>query len=275
MTLIAGIFSRKDRLIPVEACENLRQSISRHSDDEIDVFIDYRSYFLKVDIGAFGEPGVFVDSNGGLSMLAGEPLLSILPDTSCQSREKDLRLIHEGLIRDDCEILRKAEGTFCAVTFEPRSGTLTLIADKLGTRPLYCWIDEDYVVFATALRILENLSIVPKTMDVRAVTEIVALGAPLSKRTPYANIALLKSAEVLRVTRTNVSRRCYWRWDEIESSLGSEQDLFIGNNFAEKIGAIHQAIPKKPGDQIPDYSSMLAQVWNATLKRLTEPATRP
>src|SRR5438034_3742761 len=150
MTLIAGVFSRKDRPIPASTSENLRQSISRHTDDEISVFKDARSFFVKVDIGAFGEPGMFVDSCGGLSMVAGEPLLSVCPDTSWKSREGDLKSIHEGLMRDDPEILRKAEGTFCAVTFESRSGTLNLIADKLGMRPLYYWIDEDYVAFASA-----------------------------------------------------------------------------------------------------------------------------
>jgi hypothetical protein len=331
MTLIAGIISRKERTIPVPACESLRQSISRHSDDEVTVFKGDRSYFVKLDIRAFGEPGVFVDLSGGLSMVAGEPLLSVWSGETCQSREKDLQLIHEGLMRDDREILRKAEGTFCAVTYEPRSGTLNLIADKLGLRPLYYWMDNDYLVFASALRILENLSIVPKAMSLRAVTDIVALGCPMGDRTPYVGISILKSAEVLSVNGTNVSRRPYWRWDEIETSSRAEpellrevyerfqsgvrrrankqratvaylsggldsrcvvaglveqgidvhtfnfarpgtQDQIFGNAFAEKIGTVHQAIPKQAGDQIPDYASLLSQTWNA---RRDCPSERP
>jgi asparagine synthase (glutamine-hydrolysing) len=36
------------------------------------------------------------------------------------------------------------------------------------------------------------------------------------------------------------------------------QDYFFGNDFAEKIGSIHQSIPKERGDSVPDYSSLMA-----------------
>lgn len=223
MTLIAGILSRNDRPIPDSASESLRQSISRHGKDEVSVFKDDRSYFVKVDIGAFHEPGLFAESNGALSMLAGEPLLTLSADASGQSRQQDLVLIHEGFMRGDRKILRRAEGTFCAANYQPDSATLYLIADKLGIRPLYYWANEDYFAFASALRILENLPLIAKQIDLRAVTEIVALGAPLGARTPYANISVLKSAEILQVTDGKISRDCYWRWDEIEPASSLEQ----------------------------------------------------
>jgi asparagine synthetase B (glutamine-hydrolysing) len=78
------------------------------------------------------------------------------------------------------------------------------------------------VVFATALRILEGLSFVPKKMDLRAVTEVVALGSPLADRTPYSGIYLLKPAEIVQITGTGISRECYWRWDEIAITDESE-----------------------------------------------------
>jgi len=223
MTLIAGILSRNDRPIPDSASESLRQSISRHGEDEVSVFKDDRSYFVKVDIGAFHEPGLFAESNGALSMLAGEPLLTLSADASWQSRQQDLELIHEGFMRGDRKILRRAEGTFCAANYQPDSATLYLIADKLAIRPLYYWADEDYFAFASALRIIENLPLISKQIDLRAVTEIVALCAPLGAHTPCANISVLKSAEILQVTDGQISRYCYWRWDEIEPSSSLEQ----------------------------------------------------
>jgi asparagine synthase (glutamine-hydrolysing) len=223
MTLIAGILSRNDRPIPDSASESLRQSISRQGEDQVSVFKDDRSYFVKVDIGAFHEPGLFAESNGALSMLAGEPLLTLDTDASCQSRQLDLELIHEGFMRGDWKILRRAEGTFCAANYQPDSATLYLIADKLGIRPLYYWANEDYFAFASALRILENLPLIARQIDLRAVTEIVALGAPLGARTPCENISVLKSAEILQVTDRKISRHCYWRWDEIEPSRSLER----------------------------------------------------
>jgi hypothetical protein len=37
------------------------------------------------------------------------------------------------------------------------------------------------------------------------------------------------------------------------------QDYHFGNDFAGKIGSIHESIPKEKGDNIPDYSSLMAR----------------
>jgi hypothetical protein len=218
MTLISGIFSRNDQGPAHSECESLRQLISRNPTDEVKTFKDDRSFFASVDIGAFGEPGWCADPSGALSLLAGEPLLG----NSASGRLQDLNGIHSHALRNDWSVLRAAEGTFCLVHYQPQTGTLSLVADKLGIRPLYFWIDDDRVVFATALRILEGLSFVPKKMDLRAVTEVVSLGGPLADRTPYSGIYLLKPAEIVQINGTGISRECYWRWDEIEATNDSE-----------------------------------------------------
>lgn len=218
MTLIAGIFSRNNQTPTAVDCASLRRAISRNPSDEIETFRDRRSFFAKVDIGAFGEPGSFIDANGALTLLAGELLIS----RDVSSRIKDLKLVHKEALTRNWNVMREAEGTFCLVHYQPQTGTVVLATDKLGVRPLYFWMDENLVVFASALRILEELSFVPKKMDLRAVTEVVALGAPLADRTPYANISRLKSAEIVKITNEGAARSCYWRWDEIEVSEDPE-----------------------------------------------------
>jgi hypothetical protein len=220
MTLIAGMFSRHDRPLADSACARLQQAISRNPADEVRVFRDRRSCFAKVDLEAFREPGLFVDPSGALSLLAGEPLLGNHGIPS--NRLQDLTRIHEQCLKNDSSILREADGTFCVVHYQPQTATLSLIADKLGIRPLYFWMDDNLVVFASALRILEEFPLVPKKMDLRAVTEIVALGAPLADRTPYDGIHLLKAAEIVQVTSEGTARSCYWRWDEIKTESDSE-----------------------------------------------------
>jgi asparagine synthase (glutamine-hydrolysing) len=318
MTLIAGIFSRNGQALADADCDSLRQTISRDPIDQVETFRDGRSFFAKVNMGVFGGPGSFMDASGALSLVAGEPLLG----DGDANRQNDLSVIHQQALTGNWNVLREAEGTFCLVHYQPQTATLSLVADKLGIRPIYFWMDNKRVVFATALRILEGLSCVPKKMDLRAVTEAVALGAPLGGRTPYADISLLKSAEIVQITSTETSRSCYWRWDEIEISNESEpdclarvydrfqvatkrrigndrntaaylsggldsrvvvaalcdngvrthtvnfarpgtQDYYFGNDFAEKIGSLHQSIPKERGDRTPDYSSLMARVLEA------------
>ncbi|HKR58528.1 MAG TPA: asparagine synthase-related protein [Pyrinomonadaceae bacterium] len=226
MTLIAGIFSRKPgHQLSQTMCDDLTREISRHPNDEIVVMKDSRSFFVKVDVGAFAEPASYVAPDNSLSLLTGEPLLLVDEDGSWQSRKDDLTLIHEDLAGGHWDILKKAQGVFCVVYYNPSTGVLRLMSDKLGIRPLYYCIDDEHVVFASALRILEALTEVPKIMDLRAITEIVGLGYPLANRTPYANISVLAEAEVVTIDERAVAHSSYWRWDDIEPSLENEEHL--------------------------------------------------
>jgi asparagine synthase (glutamine-hydrolysing) len=335
MTLIAGIISRnRNQTVPDSVCESLKQLISRQPSDEISVFRDERSCVVKLDVGAYGEPGFKMDEDGALTILAGEPLLDLENERAWQSREKDVALIHERCVRSRWDVLKTAQGVFCAAHYQPATGALHLVADKLGFRPIYYWADERFVVFASALRILEGLGEVPKKMDVRAVTEIVGLGCPLGNRTPYANIFTLKAGEIVSITEQEISRHYYWRWDDIPSSTEPEekllqrlyhcfesamarrnrrdtttvaylsggldsrcvvaalhseqtrvhtfnfarphtQDQLFGLEFARQVDAIHEEVPKERGDHVPDYSSLMARVWEASRHREAHPAERP
>jgi asparagine synthase (glutamine-hydrolysing) len=227
LTILAGIFSRhKDHPVSDTVCEELKPIISRHPKDEILTFKDDRLFLAKVDIGAYGEAGIRIDPAISVSMLAGEPLLALEDGNLYRTRTQDLDLIHDACNHGNWDFLRKAQGVFCSVHYHALEGKLTLIADKLCIRPLYYWVSEKYVVFATAIRILEELSIVPKIMDVRAVAEITSLGYLLGTRTPYANIFLLKAAEIVEFSDKGVSRSQYWRWDQIETSNQPEGELW-------------------------------------------------
>lgn len=212
--------------------------ISRNAGEEVRIFEDDRCCLVKVDIGAYGEEAFLEDSSGNVSLLAGEPLLALEGGESWQSRTRDLRLLHESWKNREESLIRKAQGVFCAAHYQPAGGTLSLIADKLGVRPLYYWIGEKYVAFATALRVLENLAEIPKEMDVRAVTEMICLGVPLTDRTPYTKISLLKAAEIIRISEQSVVRRQYWRWDDIAPSEESEPDLLreTYERFSQAVG---------------------------------------
>jgi hypothetical protein len=334
MTLIAGIISRGNHSIPVSACDSLRQVISRNPSHKVNVFKGERSYIVKLDIGAYRETAFEVDKTGTLTLLAGEPLLSLDREGTWQSREEDLSLIHDGCTRGDWNVLKRSQGVFCVAHYQPSRAALTLIADKLGLRPLYYWVDEKYVIFSSALRIIEDLAEVPRKMDIRAVTEIVGLGYPLGDRTPYTNILVIKAAEVVEITEKKISRSHYWRWDDIPVSTQTEeqllqelyrrfeiavarrnrtdktsvaylsggldsrcvvaalhsqnvrvhtfnfarprtQDQIFGRDFAQRIDAIHNEVPKETGDHVPDYSSLMARVWRASRHREAHPAERP
>jgi asparagine synthase (glutamine-hydrolysing) len=219
MTLIAGAVSRNPhKPLSTSVCNLLRRAVSRNPQDEISVFKDQSSFLIKLDIGAFDGQGEKVGADKSVTLVTGEPLLERDSDHQ-QSRETDTVEIHDGCLRDELSILRDADGVFSAAHYQPATRNLILIADKLGLRPLYFFIDDERVIFASALRILEAIPEIPKRMNVHAVTEIVGLGYALGERTPYADISLLRAGETVTVTNKDVLRQKYWHWDQIDGSI--------------------------------------------------------
>lgn len=226
MSLFAGIFSLSpERPLPEAACDSLARVVSRDPRDEPAVYRDGRCCFVKLDVGAYQEPAWRVDESGAVSMLAGEPLLDAGGGAGRPSRARDLDALHESWLRDDWSMPRRARGMFCAAHYNPETGELSLVADKLCLRPLYYWVGDGYVVFATALRVLESLDVVRKEMDLRAVTEVVSLGFPLGTRTPYVNISLLRAGEAAHFSARGATFERYWSWEEIEPSARPAEEL--------------------------------------------------
>jgi asparagine synthetase B (glutamine-hydrolysing) len=324
MTLIAGIFNRKGRALADSVCRELAQSVSRHPGDVVETIRKPNAFFAKLDLGAFSSKGV-IESDDTISLLTGEPLL----ERASTDRNDDLRILHGDLVDRYFDRLKDASGAFSIAHYQSQPASLTFIGDKCALRPLYFWISDEFVVFAGALRIIEACSLVPKKMDLRGVTEIVALNTTLGNRTPYVDVHRLTPGLVIEITRDQVQSRSYWRWDRIDSAgegaaarleavhdafahaiarrMGDEQstsaflsggldsrlivaalrehgakvhtvnfaltgtqDQFLGNEFARQAGTIHQSIPRETGDQVPDYSSLMAGVlknWNRDCER--------
>lgn len=225
MTILAGIYSRtRGQEISEALCESLRSSVSRNPSDEVSTVKHTGCFLAQVDLEIDGQNGIYVSSDGSVSLLSGELLLSQLPPDP-RSRKRDLLALHEAWQIGGPDLLQRARGVFCAVQYQPGNHQLRLVSDKLCVRPLYYFVNDKYVIFASALRILENLEEVPKEMDVRAVTEIVALGFPMGTRTPYAKIKLMRAAETIEFNHEQTNSRQYWRWDNISSSPRQESEL--------------------------------------------------
>jgi asparagine synthetase B (glutamine-hydrolysing) len=138
----------------------------------------------------------------------------LLEGSKHANREDELRALHAELDRGAWDALRRARGVFAIAYYDPTAGELIVATDHLGIRPVYVGVAEDFVAFATALRIVEAVPGLRRPLNARAVTEIAGLGYPLADRTPYGSVIALRAGELVRITRDGCSRRSYWRWDE-------------------------------------------------------------
>ncbi len=214
---------RRGVAVPGDLSESLKSAVSRSSLDVPQVLGDGRSFFVKVDIGAFDGLGQISDSNGNVTLLAGEPLLE--NRIGARDRTGDLAAIRDGFACGDNSFLSKSQGVFCLADYQAQSGELRLATDRLGIRPLYFWSNGEYLIFASALRILESISFIPKRMNFRAVAEIASLGYALADRTPYCDIFVLRAGEIASIQDDRVSRSRYADWNDMSVSNAAEQDI--------------------------------------------------
>lgn len=216
MTILAGIVSRTRGVsIPPTTRSALRQLLSRNPTDSVHELGATDWVMVKVDIGAFGTPALCDGADGASSMLCGEPLLELGSEHGVRDRAIDLNVLHEAIQAADWSAFAKATGTHCGAHFDRTSRSLTLFTDKIGLRPIYYWSNEQFVVYASAIRILEGLAEVPKRMDLRGVTEISCFGFPLAERTAYQDIKTIMAGEIVQFSDRRVESVRYWRWDRL------------------------------------------------------------
>ena len=213
MTIFAGAFSFDPNTpLPYALRTALRQHVTRSADAVAEV--DQPGVFLaKVDIGAFGPGGLHTDEAGNTTAIAGEPLLSDGEGDLAWNRENDMETLHPLLAQGSHDGLRRARGTFCGVHYNAARRECSIFVDKVGVRPLYMWVGPTFAVFASALRVLEAVTQVPKEFDIRGVTEIVVFGYPMADRTPYLGISMLMPGELVRFSANGAARERYFRWD--------------------------------------------------------------
>ena len=238
MTFFAGAFSLDPlHALPDDLCASLGDALSRNDSDRPAEIRDHRFFLAKVDIGAFDAESLLRDEAGNVTAVAGEPLIDAGDGDPSWNRAKDVAIMHPLLNAGGSDSLQRCSGTFCGVHFNAVNGTLALFVDKAGVRPLYVWVGPEYVVFASALRILEAVPAVTKDFDVRGVTEIAAFAFPLADRTPYLGMRVLRSAEIMRIGAAGAASEIYCRWDEAPARPVSMEQT-VKNCYAEFVAAI-------------------------------------
>jgi hypothetical protein len=241
MTLWAGYYLRDPRAaLRSDLAESLGQVLSRRPGDVPTITRFDRAGFVHIDIGAFAEPSVVGDPNQTLTIVAGDPILSGSPT---RSRKADIDRLHRAWLAGDFAIGSESAGTFAGVHYNAASKTLSIIADKLGLRPIYYAVADDIIYVASALRILEALPNLPKVMDVQGAVETLALGYPLADRTPYCRIYAMLNGGVVTFRGREITKTRYWNLAD-----QPEHKISLGH-AAERVHAMFsQAIDRRLGD---------------------------
>lgn len=121
---------------------------------------------------------------------------------------------------------RRFNGMFAAAILDREAGTLTLVRDRLGIKPLYIGREADRVVFASEIKAILASGLVGSSHDPRWLGEFLYFGNTLGTHTLYHNITQLPPGHYLEIDLASgrvgdpVS---YWDANELPTISGMSQ----------------------------------------------------
>ena len=108
------------------------------------------------------------------------------------------------------ELGRHVQGEYAAVVWHRRAGVLTLLRDRLGTRPLYVCRVGDRVAFASDLPALLEAPFVPRALDREAVAEYLSFQAVHAPRTLLLGVSQVEPACWVQLSAAGTVSQRFW-----------------------------------------------------------------
>lgn len=215
MTLFAGAFSlRADKSLPAALQASLRRHLRAPDAPPGGQTREHAAPGLFIagwDSGAFAEPAWQPGPQGSLSVLAGDPLWTDAAGQRPPRGAQLERLAPPGRAPDP-QALAHCRGSFALACLDAAGG-LSLATDLVGLRSIYYMVQDEVLVFATALRILEAVPELRKQLSVQGMAELSACSFPLAERSPYEGISILREAELLHAVPGSMPVRSqYFDW---------------------------------------------------------------
>jgi hypothetical protein len=242
VTLLAGIWHRRRETVPAHLAAALDAALSRSPTDVRQRFDAPGIHLAKIDIGAFGDAAWAEEREPhgrAVTVLTGEPLMEVAGAALRRTRVEDTEALHRALRRSELSALRACSGQFVVAHYSEDEHRLVLATDLLGVRPLYIGWVEDFLVFASAMRVLLALPGMAPELDARGATELLLLKAPLQGRSQYRGVRLLGAAECLSFTPAHDGSHVAERWDQVPVRFAS-RDLAVQALHAAFVTAVRR-----------------------------------
>lgn len=269
MSLVCGIYQlRQDAARPDAWHSHLRAHLNRGSTGRISEFDDGRLFVLKLDLGAFDDPGWSVGDRH-VTALAGDAILN--DHVEQRDRADDMAIL---AALDPAELrpaLLASRGYFNLVHYHRDEQRLALGVDRVGVRSLYVYRDNDTLVFSGAIRLIETLPGIHLTTDLQGVLESAAFGVPLGERTRYKEVSCLRGGTLLHFEGDRENRDRYWKFDRdacttIEANLdGTLDELYTTFQRAVALRAGRRRVVFSALSGGLDSRSVTTELWRRGL----------
>ncbi|MBN1567342.1 MAG: asparagine synthase (glutamine-hydrolyzing) [Acidobacteria bacterium] len=101
-------------------------------------------------------------------------------------------------------------GMFAFALCDEANRTLILARDRIGKKPLYYYLDDRKLVFASEIKSILEHGDLDLSIDTQAISDYVSLGYIPAPKSIYRRIRKVRPGHYLKVTGRNIREVCYW-----------------------------------------------------------------
>ncbi|HSP06610.1 MAG TPA: asparagine synthase (glutamine-hydrolyzing), partial [Acidobacteriota bacterium] len=128
----------------------------------------------------------------------------------------------------------RLRGMFALALYDAQARELFLARDAAGIKPLYCYQDQEKLVFASEIKGLAATGMVPLETDHTSLLRYLKLGYFPGRSTPYRGVFKILPGEYARVTANGVAFQRFWNLREFAVRPNSQ------NGLVEKLDSLLQ-----------------------------------
>lgn len=183
---------------------------------------------------------------------------------------EELGVFHKGISDTDVllyaylkwgiSMLPRLCGMFAFVIHDPRDGLIHMVRDRLGIKPLYYWIADQQLAFASELEALMCSSVVPHEIDANAIAAYLRMGYVPTPSTIYRHVRKLPPACHLRFNPSTgqTTQHVYWAIEPQLQRYGEAE-------ATEKLGALLKDVVSQHLRSDVAYGAFLSGGIDSTL----------
>jgi asparagine synthase (glutamine-hydrolysing) len=108
------------------------------------------------------------------------------------------------------EFVSMLRGMFAFALWDETQRTLILARDRVGKKPLYYYLDDEKLVFASEIKSILCHDSLKLEIDEQAISDYVSLGYIPAPKSIYRRIRKIRPGHFLKVTGSEVKETCYW-----------------------------------------------------------------
>ncbi len=118
---------------------------------------------------------------------------------------------------------KKLRGMFAIALWDNKNKRLLLVRDRIGKKPLFYYIDNNYFVFSSEINSLISFKDIKKTINLKAINIYLTLQYIPSPLTIYNEIKKLEQATILVFEKNQIKKIRYWELPYDEKKMDFEE----------------------------------------------------